>query len=99
MTTETPIDIGSLIESTPGIQGGRPCIAGTAITILTVAEMWQNGLTVEQMVQSYPHVPLSHMHAAVAYYLANRALVNAELQREAEEYDRAMTEHYAQKPD
>jgi uncharacterized protein (DUF433 family) len=33
----TLIDIGTLIEQTPGIRGGRPCVAGTGVSVLRIA--------------------------------------------------------------
>ena len=41
MTTETTVDIGSLIHTKPGLHQGRPCIEGTGMTIKRVGVLYQ----------------------------------------------------------
>ena len=45
MTTPTVVDISSLITQTPGVYGGRPCLAGTRFPILQVAACYLDGMT------------------------------------------------------
>lgn len=92
MTTKTPVDIGTLITSIPDVQGGMPCLAGTRIPVLQIAVMHQEGMSIEEMVEDFPHVPESHFYAGVAYYLANRERMDAEITEEIELYDRMAQE-------
>ena len=58
-------------------------VAGTRVTLDTVAHAFENGATAEEIVQQYPALPLAdvysvlgyllHHQAAVAVYLATRA--------------------------
>jgi uncharacterized protein (DUF433 family) len=82
------VDIGTLIYSDPGFRGGRPCIAGTGMSVHAIAARYRQGQSAEQIVADIPDIPLSHIHAALAYYLANRDRIDAELAAEAEEHDR-----------
>src|ERR1700676_4049522 len=66
------IDIGALIERSPEIRKGRPCIAGTGVTVRRIAG-WQNlGLTPEEIAAKIEHLTLAQIHAALAYYHANQ---------------------------
>ncbi len=78
MTTDAPIDIGSLITSTPDIHGGAPCIAGTRVPVHEIAIMHRDGASVQEIGEQF-RVPVGHVHAAVAYYLVNRERIEAEL--------------------
>jgi uncharacterized protein (DUF433 family) len=82
------VDIGTLIYSDPQFRGGRPCIAGTGRSVHAVAARYLQGQSAEQIAADIPDIPLSHIHAALAYYLANREQVDAELAAEAAEHDR-----------
>ena len=53
----TPVDIGTLIEQTPGIAGGHPRIAGRGITVNSLAALWKQGSTAEDIVATkYPQL-------------------------------------------
>jgi uncharacterized protein (DUF433 family) len=83
----TVVDIGSLVKRTPGIRGGRPHVAGTGVTVRRIVGMayWE-GLSPEQIVEQMPHLSLAHIHAALAYYHANREQMDREIaEEEAEE--------------
>jgi uncharacterized protein (DUF433 family) len=85
METVTEIDIGSLICRSPDIRGGRPCIAGTGVSVRRIA-VWHNmGLIPEEIVRKSGHLSLAQVHAAIAYYFANRAAVDRDLEAEERE--------------
>lgn len=71
--------IGSLLVSNPDFRQGRPCIAGTAITVHRVALWYKLGHTPEEITRRYGHLNEAQVYAALAYYHANRAQIEAEL--------------------
>lgn len=88
---ETTTDIGRLIESKPHIRQGRPCLAGTGISVHRIVGWYKLGLTPEEIADNVGPVSLAQIHAALAYYHANQQRVEAELAadvREAEELER-----------
>ncbi len=93
MSTDAQVDIGSLIVSDPSFRDGNPRIAGTGVSVHAVAARYRRGETAEQIAEDLDGIPLSHIHAAIAYYLANRDRIDAELASEAELYDRLAAEH------
>ena len=89
----TLTDIGTLIAQTPDICGGRPRIAGTGVSIRRIAGWYKLGLTPEEIATQIPHLTLAQVHAALAYYHANRDEMEAEMAAEAAEADRLEREH------
>lgn len=83
------VELQSLIESTEGVAGGRPCLAGTGMPVIQIAVHYRAGETPARMLRRYPHLDLQRIHAAIAYYLANQSEMDAELEEEATEFDRA----------
>lgn len=79
MPANTPVDIGQLIYSRPDLHSGRPCLAGTGMTVHAVARRYLQGMSAEDIAEDIPDIPLSHFYAAIAYYLANRERIDAEL--------------------
>ncbi len=88
------IDIGSLIVSTPDIRHGKPCIAGTRITVHRIALWYKQGHTPEQIADEYEHLNLAQVYAAITYYHANQSEIEAELAAEDAEVERIEQEHY-----
>ncbi len=86
--TITPI-IGNFIVATPGTCDGEPRIAGTRIKVRHVYT-WieQQGMTPAQVVENYPHLTRSAVHAALAYYWSHPD----EIHRAMEEEDRLVSE-------
>lgn len=79
----TVVPIGSLIESRAGVHGGRPCIAGTSVSVQRIAQWYNAGLIPEEIVRKFGHLSLAQVHAALAYYHANRDEIEADLEAEA----------------
>lgn len=67
----TAVDIGNLIERSPQIRRGRPCIAGTGVTVRRIAGWHNLGLSPEEIAAKIEHLSLAQIHAALAYYHAN----------------------------
>ena len=89
----TVTEIGSLISRDPEIRGGRPCIAGTGVSVRRIA-VWQNmGYTPEEIVNNFGCLSLAQVHAALAYYYANKAEIDSDLKAEEREYD-ALADQY-----
>lgn len=81
------IDIGSLISRRPGVHGGRPCIAGTGVTVRRIAVLHNVGETPEETADNVGHLSLAQVHAALAYYYANKLEMDADLEAEEREYE------------
>jgi len=94
MATDTTISVGRMITCTPGVQGGRPCIAGTRMPVQTVALAYQDGLDAEAILEEFPHLDIAAIYAALAYYYANKAKID----RTIEEFDRLYDEMAAKNP-
>jgi uncharacterized protein (DUF433 family) len=77
------VDIGTLIVRSPEIRGGRPRIAGTGVTVRTIALCHRSGRSAEELADEFPHVTLADIHAALAYYYANRAEMEHDIAEEA----------------
>lgn len=68
----TTVDIGTLIVRSPEIRGGRPRIASTGVTVQRIVGWYKLGLSPEEIAQEFGHLTLAQVHAALAYYHANR---------------------------
>ncbi|MFN8615866.1 MAG: DUF433 domain-containing protein [Dehalococcoidia bacterium] len=83
MSSTAPFDIGTLITCTPGVYGGRPCLAGTRFPVSMVAThfatLGAEGIRV--IVEDYGMDEVK-VHAAVAYYLANKRQFDEEMAEE-----------------
>lgn len=87
MTTETTVDIGSLIHF-PKNRDGRPCLAGTGMSVYRVVSLHKTGMTPAEMHEAIPDIPVSHFYAALAYYFANQAAVDSHLEADEAEAGR-----------
>jgi len=87
-----PFDISTLITSKSDVQGGRPCLAGTRITVHSIAAASVEGLSVDEMVER-THVDAAHVHAALAYYFANQAAIDADLAADNALYSELASKH------
>jgi uncharacterized protein (DUF433 family) len=81
-------EIGKLITRTPGIKGERPHITGTGVTVKRIVGWHQMGMEPERIAAQYGHLSLAQVHAALAYYYANRQEIDTDIETEAAEYDR-----------
>src|SRR5205823_5666043 len=86
MATTSPVDIGTLITRTPEVRGGRPCVAGTGVSVMRIAGWYKQGWIPEEIARRL-ELTLAQVHAALAYYHANQEEIEADLADEATGYD------------
>ena len=91
------VDIGKLIVSSPRFRRGRPRIAGTGVTVNRVIGWYKLGLTPEEIGDRIGHLDLAQVHAALAYYHANRELMEADLAAEEADDDEAERAYLARR--
>jgi uncharacterized protein (DUF433 family) len=94
---QTITDIGTLIVSTPGTCGGRPRIVGHRITVHNIAIDFNAGMKPEEIVVQRPQLMLAQVYAALAYYYANKEVIDTEIAAEIEEHDRLEAEYTAKR--
>ena len=55
-------------------------LIGTRSKVRQVVMDVQNGMTPEQVHESYPHLSMAQIHAALAYYYDHKAAIDAEIE-------------------
>ena len=90
----TVTDIGTLIVRSPEIRGGRPRIAGTGVTVRRIVGWYKLGLTPEEIADRIGHLSLAQVHAALAYYHANREEIETDMAAEDIEADHLEREYF-----
>jgi uncharacterized protein (DUF433 family) len=90
MATAT-VDIGTIITRSPEIRGDRPRIAGTGVTVQRIVGLYKLGLTPEEIAVEFGHLSLAQVYAALAYYHANRAEIEAAIAKDEAAGDSAET--------
>ncbi len=85
-------EIDSLLTSSPEMRHGRPCIAGTGISVHRIAILHNLGHSPEEIVRKYEHLTTAGVHAALAYYFANKQEVDAQIAGDEADAERIETE-------
>jgi uncharacterized protein (DUF433 family) len=73
------------ITRTPGVCGGKACIAGHRVRVLDIV-VWHEhlGMTADQIVTEIPAITLADVHAALAYYFDHVSEIQEEMRSEQE---------------
>ncbi|HZL37902.1 MAG TPA: DUF433 domain-containing protein [Tepidisphaeraceae bacterium] len=73
------------ITSTPGVCGGKACIAGHRIRVMDIV-VWHEmrGYCPDEIVDMFPGITLGNVHAALAYYFDHREEIEADFKRDEE---------------
>ena len=69
-----------------GKRGGRPIIRGTGVTVSLIAGLYKAGDTVDEILESYPHLRPSWIHDAIGYYLDHQDEIEREIRESRVEY-------------
>jgi uncharacterized protein (DUF433 family) len=89
-----PDVLNSHITKTPGICGGKACIAGHRIRVADIV-VWheRRGYSADEVVQFFPGLSLAEIHAALSYYFDHRVEIDAELTA-----DETLANHLGNRP-
>lgn len=82
------ITLDAMLTRTADTCGGWMRIDGTRITVHRIATLYKQGQSPEEIVQTYPHLSLAQVYAALAYYHANHDEVESELAEADVLYDK-----------
>ncbi len=85
--TATIIEIGTLITRDLQLRGGIPIIAGTATSVRRIAALYKQGNNAEEIAADLDHITLAQVYAALSYYHANQAEIEADLAAQQAEYE------------
>lgn len=61
------IQRASGIEVDPKVMDGLPVIAGTRIPVYLILEMLESGLSLDRILEEFPHLTIDQLRAAVSY--------------------------------
>lgn len=84
--------LDAFLIKTPGTCGGRVRIDGTRITVHRIATLYKQGQQPEEILQTYPHLTLSQIYTALAYFHANRDEIERELASADADYEQLKQE-------
>jgi uncharacterized protein (DUF433 family) len=86
------------IESTPGVMGGKPRIAGRRITVQNIV-IWHEwmGRSADEIVSEYD-LTLAEVYAALAYYYDHRAEIDQAI-KDSEAFVEALRQRIPSKVD
>ena len=75
--------LDGLIVNQPKIHNGRPTLAGTGITVRSIANMYKQGYSAEEITAELP-VSLAQVYAALTYYHLHTEEVEADIRADSE---------------
>ncbi len=67
------------IEKAPGRCGGRATVVGTRLRVCPILVCYRQGMTIEEIVQQYPHLRPADVHDALAYAYDHAEEMEADL--------------------
>lgn len=73
------------IEKVADRCGGKPVIVGTRIRVSLILRCYRMGMSVEEIVQQYPHLRPSDVHDALAYAYDHPLEMEEEIDADAED--------------
>ena len=56
-----------LISCIPGVRSGKPCMAGTRITVSDVLEYLASGMSHQEILTDFPDLQAAHIQAVLRY--------------------------------
>jgi uncharacterized protein (DUF433 family) len=76
--------VAAMIECTPGVQGGYPCVAGTRTPVRTIVIHYPGDM--DEVIRALPHLTREQIQAALDYYAETPELVDEDIERQKQAY-------------
>jgi uncharacterized protein (DUF433 family) len=70
------------IQRTPGVAGGRPCVANTRIPVAHVVYYLNEGASDTEILKTFPSLRMMDIEVVKAYYTNNKEEIDAEIREE-----------------
>jgi len=88
------------VTRTPGVCGGKPCVAGTRIRVQDVY-VWHEhqGRSPDEIVSAFPQLTLADVYAALAYFWDHRDEILQQLKQQDATADEAKARFPSKLPD
>lgn len=61
------MDYKTKIDTNPDVMLGKPVIKGTRITVELILKRLSEGMTIEELLEAYPHITKEDIYAALSY--------------------------------
>ncbi len=82
------------VSKTPGVCGGKACIAGHRIRVMDIVIRYEHmGMSADEIVADLPTISLSDVHSAMAYYYDHIEEIREEMEHEQEFGDAFMKKY------
>jgi len=87
------------ITKTPGVCGGKACVAGTRVRVMDIV-IWHErmGWSADEIVSQIPTVTLSDVYAALAYYFDHCQEVEEDIRLNEEIAENFAAQHPSKLP-
>jgi uncharacterized protein (DUF433 family) len=66
------------------IAHGEPAIEGTRITVRCIAEYYQMGMNVDEILISLSHLTSAQVHSALAYYFDHQKEIDSDIRQSSD---------------
>ncbi len=76
--------LAGLLVVKEGFRDGRPCVAGTGITVHAIAAAHLRGGTPDELAEDFPRAGRQGVYAALAYHFAHPGEIEADWDRDVE---------------
>jgi uncharacterized protein (DUF433 family) len=63
----SPMNLLERITITPDVRGGKPCIAGTRITVYDILEYLAGGMSEAEILEDFPSLTADDLRAVLAF--------------------------------
>ena len=81
------------------ILNGIPIVAGTRTPVRSIAGYYQMGMTVDEILQSLPHLSAGQVHAALTYYFDHQREIDRDIARNNDaDYWKKQAEKFDKQP-
>ncbi len=74
-------------------------LTGSRVSLDSIVYDWWNGLSPESIVENFETLTLEQVYGAIAFYLAYREEVDAQIRRHREKFDKLLEESRAKHSD